>query len=166
MHELAEAIGNLSTKIALGRVSGQDVSKLEEQQKIHERNLTALARKPVRAPETREIETGETWVARWPRLDWNGRNDLLREKGIKLSAGRRANGDVYVVAEDDIFGLKSLTVFGSLARQGSNPLQGRGLVHEHVARLHGGDSKRCHLAGLLGWMLSLVTVSGRLGHPG
>ncbi len=45
---------------------------------------------------------------------------------------------------------------GRLGRQGADPVQGRGLVHENVAGLHGRHSKRCHLAGLLGWMLPPV----------
>ena len=96
MHELAEAIGALSTQIALARVAGQDVSKLEEQQRIHERNLAMLANEPTKPPETREIETGETWAERWRRLDWNGRNELMRRKDIKVWAEKRADGNVRI----------------------------------------------------------------------
>ena len=30
--------------------------------------------------------TGETWEHRWNRLDWNGRNELMRRKGVKFYA--------------------------------------------------------------------------------
>jgi len=91
MAELAEAIGALSSQIALGRVRGQDVSKLEAQRSIHEADLARLAEEPTRAPETREVGTGETWVERWNRLDWNGRNELLRRKGVKFYAAKDGN---------------------------------------------------------------------------
>lgn len=127
MHELAEAIGDLSTKIALARFSGQDVSKFEEQRSIHEQNLATLANKPVRAPETQEIDTGETWVERWSRLDWNGRNDLMREHSVTLFAGRKANGEAYVYAGSaGKFGLMDPDVFG-------NP-QGPSLLERAMAK--------------------------------
>jgi DNA invertase Pin-like site-specific DNA recombinase len=88
MAELAEAIGALSSQIALGRVHKQDVSKLEEQRGIHEANLAKLAEEPTKAPETREVPTGETWAERWNRLDWNGRNELMRRKGVKFYAAK------------------------------------------------------------------------------
>lgn len=127
MHELAEAIGDLSTKIALARFSGQDVSKFEEQRSIHEQNLATLANKPVRAPATQEIDTGETWVERWSRLDWNGRNDLMREHSVTLFAGRKASGEAYVYAgSEGKFGLMDLDVFG-------NP-QGPSLLERAMAK--------------------------------
>lgn len=95
MMELAEAIGDLSTRIALARVSGQDVPALEEQRRIHETNLAELANEPVRLPEAKEIELDETWSQRWHCLDWPGRNELLRRKGIKLYAERDASGKVW-----------------------------------------------------------------------
>jgi len=91
MAELAEAIGALSSQIALAQVRGQDVSKLKEQRRIHEANLKRLAEEPTQLPETREVDTGETWAERWNRLDWNGRNELLRRKGIKFYAARDDN---------------------------------------------------------------------------
>jgi site-specific DNA recombinase len=94
MTELAEAIGALSTQIALARAHGQDVSKLEERRRVHEVNLAKLAEEPTRLPETREVDTGETWADRWARLDWNGRNKLLRMKGIKFYAERDESGIV------------------------------------------------------------------------
>ena len=98
MHELAEAIGDLSTKIALARVTSQDVSGLEEQRRIHEQNLTALAGKKVRPPERNERPTGQTFADRWQGLDWNGRNDLLRRNSIKLYAKKQADGFMSVVS--------------------------------------------------------------------
>jgi DNA invertase Pin-like site-specific DNA recombinase len=92
MAELAEAIGALASRIALGRAHGQDVSKFEEQQRIHEANLTRLAEEPTRLPETKEVDTGETWADRWNRLDWNGRNELLRRKGVKFYVERDESG--------------------------------------------------------------------------
>lgn len=102
MHELAEAIGDLSTKIALGRVAHQDISKLEEQRRIHEQNLATLADKKVRPPETKERPTGKTFADRWQSLDWNGRNDLLRQNSIKLYTERQPDGVVSVVFGPDL----------------------------------------------------------------
>jgi hypothetical protein len=92
MAELAEAIGALASRIALGRAHGHDVSKLEEQQRKHEANLARLAEAPTRLPDTIEVDTGETWADRWSRLDWNGRNELMRRKGVKFYASRDESG--------------------------------------------------------------------------
>jgi site-specific DNA recombinase len=97
MHELAEAIGDLSTKIALGRVGGQDVSQLEEQRRIHETNLTALAEEQERTgrqPATNERPTGKTFAERWHSLDWNERNTLMRLNDIRLQAQKHPDGYV------------------------------------------------------------------------
>jgi len=102
MHELAEAIGALSTKIALARVGGEDVSGLEEQQGIHEQNLAALADQKVRLPVRNERPTGRTFADRWHSLDWNGRNDLLRQNNIKIYAAKQADGDLSVVSGPDL----------------------------------------------------------------
>ncbi len=93
MAELAEAIGALASRVALGRARGHDVSKLEEQQRKHEANLTRLSEEPTRLPDTIEVDTGETWADRWNRLDWNGRNQLMRRKGVKFYA-RRDESDI------------------------------------------------------------------------
>jgi site-specific DNA recombinase len=105
MHELAEAIGDLSTKIALGRVAGQDVSPLEEQRRIHETNLAALAEEQDRSgrqPTTNERPTGKTFADRWHGLDWNGRNDLLRRNEIKLYTKKHPGGYVSVTGGADV----------------------------------------------------------------
>jgi site-specific DNA recombinase len=105
MHELAEAIGDLSTKIALGRVGGQDVSQLEEQRRIHETNLAALAEEQERTgrqPVMDERPTGKTFAERWHCLDWNGRNDLLRRNNIKLFSAKESDGYVSVTFGPDI----------------------------------------------------------------
>lgn len=96
MAEVAEAIGDLSTKISLGRALHQDTTKLETQRGIHEANLAKLAdaQESARPSETREIELDETWSQRWPRLDWNGRNELLRRKGMTLHTYRDDQGNV------------------------------------------------------------------------
>jgi len=91
MAELAEAIGALSSQIALARVHGHDVSKLEAQRSIHEANLAKLAEEPTKAAETIERPTGQTYADRWPNLDWNGRNELMRRKGIKFYAAKDGN---------------------------------------------------------------------------
>jgi site-specific DNA recombinase len=114
MHELAEAIGDLSAKIALARVASQDVSKLEEQRRIHEQNLTALADKPASKPETIKRPTGETVAQRWDRLDWNGRNDLMRRNSIKLLALKEADGSVSVVSGPDPETIESGEHFSTL----------------------------------------------------
>lgn len=105
MHEIAEAIGDLSTKIALGRVAGQDVSQLEEQRRIHETNLAALAEEQERSgrqPVTGSRPTGKTFAERWHSLDWNGRNDLLRQNDIKLYTAKQPDGYVSVVFGPDV----------------------------------------------------------------
>ena len=102
MHKLLRLSVISPPKIALARVSGQDISKLEEQRRIHEQNLTALADKPAIAPERLERPTGETFAERWNRLDWNNRNDLMRRNGIKLWAKKEADGHVSVVAGPDL----------------------------------------------------------------
>jgi site-specific DNA recombinase len=88
MAELAEAIGALSSQIALARVHGHDVSKLESQRSVHEANLAKLAEEPTKLPETIERPTGKTYADLWPDLDWNGRNELMRRKGIKFYAAK------------------------------------------------------------------------------
>lgn len=102
MHELAEAIGALSTKIVLGRVNGQDVSALEEQQRIHEYNLSELASQPISAPQKIERQTGEKFGSVWKRLDWNGRNDLLRRYGITRRVKKEADGYISVVGGPNV----------------------------------------------------------------
>ena len=94
MAEIAEAIGSLSSKMALARAAGQDVSQLEAQRGIHETKLTELAeaQKSARTPETKEVETDETWSERWHRIDWPERSSLLRRKEIQLSAIREKTG--------------------------------------------------------------------------
>jgi DNA invertase Pin-like site-specific DNA recombinase len=95
MAELAEAIGALETQITLARAHGQDVTKLQNQQRVHRASLAKLAQdqaKIGRLPEIREIDTGETWSERWERLDWNGRNELLHRKGIRIYAERDQSG--------------------------------------------------------------------------
>jgi site-specific DNA recombinase len=95
MHELAEAIGDLSAKIALGRVAGQDISQLEEQRRIHEANLAALAEEQKRSgrlPALDERPTGQTLADRWPSWDWNYRNDLMRLNDIALLTEKQPYG--------------------------------------------------------------------------
>ena len=101
MHELAEAIGDLSTKIALGRVGGKDVSQLGDQRRIHETNLAALAEEQERSgrqPAVNESPTGKTFAECWHSLDWNGRNDLLRRNEIKVCAAKQPDGFVSVTS--------------------------------------------------------------------
>ena len=116
MHEVAEAIGELTTKISLAHAVGQDYSKLEEQRRIHEQNLTSLADKQkhnARPAVTRQIKSSETWAQRWPKLDWNGRNDLMREHGVKVRASRQPDGKLYVVFEINEYGLIATTTTGN-----------------------------------------------------
>jgi site-specific DNA recombinase len=96
MAEIAEAIGALSSKMALARATGQDVSKLEAQHAVHESKLAELAQAQTsaRPPETKEIELDETWSERWQRLEWPDRSALLRRKEMRLSAERDAEGKI------------------------------------------------------------------------
>lgn len=96
MAEIAEAIGNLSTKISLGRALHQDTAKMETQRSVHEANLEQLAKaqESARPSEVTEIELDETWSQRWDRLDWTGRNELLRRKGMTLHTYRDDQGKV------------------------------------------------------------------------
>lgn len=84
--ELAEACGALTSQIMLGRAYGHDVSDLEEQQRIHEANMTRLAAEP--RIEERRIPraASEKWGERWHRIDWNARNELMRKHGILVNA--------------------------------------------------------------------------------
>ena len=84
--ELAEAIGALASQIELGRAYGHDVSALEENQRIHRSNLARLAQEPRTKEEHIQRDSGETWSARWARLDWNGRNELMRRHEIRVGA--------------------------------------------------------------------------------
>jgi site-specific DNA recombinase len=105
IHELAEAIGDLSTKIALGRAAGEDVSQLEEQRRIHEVNLASLAEEQGRSgrqPMLSERPTGKTFADRWYSLDSNGRNDLLRRLGITLRTAKQLDGYMSVVFGPDV----------------------------------------------------------------
>jgi hypothetical protein len=91
MAEVAEAIGALETQIALARAHSYDVTKLQNQQRVHRVNLAKLAQaqeQTSRLPEIRQMDTGETWAQHWERLDWNERNEMLRRKGIKIYAER------------------------------------------------------------------------------
>jgi site-specific DNA recombinase len=89
MTEIAEAIGVISGQIALAKAHGQDTSKLAEQIRIHQANLDQIAQEQERTgrrPRTVDDWTGESWAQRWERLDWPGRNTLLRRHGIKVYA--------------------------------------------------------------------------------
>jgi site-specific DNA recombinase len=94
MAELAEAIGALASQIELGRAYGHDVSSLEESQRIHRSNLAKLAQEPRIEEQHIPRATGETWAARWARLDWNGRNELMRKHDIRVEA-RQIDGKPY-----------------------------------------------------------------------
>lgn len=92
--ELAEAVGALASQITLGNAYGHDVSALEEQKRIHESNIARLAQEGTTKEERIPRDSGETWAQRWDRLDWNGRNELMREHGILVKA-RHMDGKPY-----------------------------------------------------------------------
>lgn len=96
MAEIAEGIGALSSRMALARAIGQDVSKLEAQRAAHELKLAELAdaQTSARPPETKEIELDETWSERWHQLEWPDRSALLRRKEMRLTAERDATGNI------------------------------------------------------------------------
>ena len=113
MAELAEAIGALASQIELGRAYGHDVSSLEENQRIHKANLTRLAQEPRVEEERIQHDSGETWAERWARLDWNGRNELLRKHDIRVEA-RRIDGKPYA----RMSGAADIIDYHSLAARG------------------------------------------------
>jgi len=94
MAELAEAIGNLSGRIAFGKAVGDDVTALEAARDNNERKLTDLSKLPARPPQTITREMGETWAVHWADLMPSERNPFLRKRGIRVEAARRSDGKV------------------------------------------------------------------------
>lgn len=86
--ELAEAIGELATQMAIGRAMGRDVSDIQARQQVNEANLMKLAAEDTKPAQTTTRETGETWAACWQRCDWNERNTTLRRQGVRVEAAK------------------------------------------------------------------------------
>ena len=84
--ELAEAIGELASQMAIGRAMGRDISDIQARQQVNEANLMKLAAEPAKPAQTSVRETGETWAACWQRCDWAERNTTC---GGRASAWRR-----------------------------------------------------------------------------
>jgi hypothetical protein len=90
------------------------VSALEEQQRIHEHNLSELASQPVSAPQTIKHPTGETLEQVWQRLDWNGRNDLMRQRGIRRLVRKEADGFITVTKAPDAATFEGEDYYGTV----------------------------------------------------
>ncbi len=86
--ELAEAIGELASQMAIGRAMGRDISDIQARQQVNEANLMKLAAEPAKPAETSVRETGETWAACWQRCDWAERNTTLRRQGVRVEAAK------------------------------------------------------------------------------
>ena len=86
--ELAEAIGELASQMAIGRAMGRDVSDIQARQQVNEANLMKLAAEPTKPAQTTTRETGETWAACWQRCDWTERNTTLRRQGVRVEVAK------------------------------------------------------------------------------
>jgi DNA invertase Pin-like site-specific DNA recombinase len=84
MSELAEAIGNLSARIALTKAKGADTTELEATRDEHERKLDELAKvKPTKARTITEYGK-ETYGELWKVGDTQARRKLLLDFGAKV----------------------------------------------------------------------------------
>lgn len=94
--EAAEAIGELSSQKAMASAMHVDTSGIEAQIRAREAELTRLAAEPARPGRTVRHGPVETWTQRWARSDWDGRNRLLLETGIRAEAARLSDGTVKI----------------------------------------------------------------------
>jgi hypothetical protein len=73
-----------------------DTSGIEAQIKARKAELVRLAAEPVRPGRTIRHGPVETWTQRWARSDWDGRNRLLLDTGIRAEASRLADGTIKI----------------------------------------------------------------------
>lgn len=86
--ELAEAIGELATQMAIGRAMGRDISDIEARQQVNEASLMRLAAEPTKPAQTVTRTTEETWAQCWQRCDWMERNTTMRRQGIRVELAK------------------------------------------------------------------------------
>lgn len=84
--KLTEAIGAPEAQATMIEAMGGDASDIRATQAVHRRNANELGKQEPTPEITREIPTGETKGQAWARLDWHGRNALLRKDGYRLTA--------------------------------------------------------------------------------
>jgi site-specific DNA recombinase len=83
---LAETIGHLSSKIAGGRATRQDVSADEAARQRAQEQLDLIAAREPEPARMESVKTGKTLRARWEELDVPGRNQFMQSVGIRAVA--------------------------------------------------------------------------------
>ena len=83
---LAETIGHLSTKIAVGRATRKDVSTDEPALQRAQDQLDRIASLEPEPARVKSVRTGKTLRARWEELDVPGRNQFLQSVGVRAVA--------------------------------------------------------------------------------
>jgi site-specific DNA recombinase len=83
---LAETIGHLSTKIAVGRATRKDVSTDEAALQRAQDQLDRIASLEPEPARVKSVRTGKTLRARWEELDVPGRNQFLQSVGVRAVA--------------------------------------------------------------------------------
>jgi Recombinase zinc beta ribbon domain len=83
MAKLADAIGRLSTDRSLALARGDDTSTYDAKIEVHQATLSKLATEETRADEPIEVGEGRSVATWWKDATWNGRNEYLRQKGVK-----------------------------------------------------------------------------------
>jgi DNA invertase Pin-like site-specific DNA recombinase len=83
---LAEVIGHLSSKIATGRATRQDVSADKTALQRAEDELDRIAALEPEPARVRSVKTGKTLRARLEELDVPGRNQFLQSAGVRAVA--------------------------------------------------------------------------------
>lgn len=88
MARLADQISHLSRGVAVGAVSGRDVSSDQESLlRAHQALARLSALNPIEA-RVQPFSPGQTFRERWESLDTVGRNELLRTVGVRAVASR------------------------------------------------------------------------------
>lgn len=83
---LAETIGHLSTKIAVGRATRKDVADDEAALQRAQEQLDRIASLEPEAARVKPVRTGKTLRARWDELDVPGRNQFLQSAEVRAVA--------------------------------------------------------------------------------
>lgn len=83
---LAETIGHLSSKIAVGKATRKDVSDDEAALQRAQEQLDRIASLEPEPARVEPVRTGKTLRARWEELDVPGRNQFLQNAGVRAVA--------------------------------------------------------------------------------
>lgn len=83
---LAETIGHLSSKIAVGKATRKDVSDDEAALQRAQEQLDRIASLEPEPARVEPVRTGKTLRKRWEELDVPGRNQFLQNAGVRAVA--------------------------------------------------------------------------------